>query len=138
VYIFRLDRLTRSGVADTFRVVEELRKAHVELRAVSDNLVIKPGQDDMVSEVLLFALSLAARIERMAINERIASARVRVEAEGGSWGRPARVKGDLLERARGLQSAGKTIREISVALKIPRSTLARALASRKVESAEAA
>jgi DNA invertase Pin-like site-specific DNA recombinase len=129
VYLFRLDRLTRSGVADTFRVVDELRKAGVCIVSVSDALTIKPTQDDLASEVLIFALSLASRIERTAINERIASARTRIEATGGAWGRPARVKGDVLAQAVALQRAGRSVREISVALKVPKSTIARALAS---------
>ena len=127
VYLFRLDRLTRSGVADTFRVVDELRRAGSELVAVSDNLTIKPTQDDLTSEVLIFALSIAAKIERTAINERIASARTRIEATGGAWGRPARVKGDLLAQARALAANGRTVREIAAALKVPKSTIGRAL-----------
>lgn len=76
---------------------------------------------------MTFALALAAKIERTAINERIASARTRIEASGGAWGRPQRVKGDLLTQAGGLQAQGRTIRKISAALKVPRSTIARAL-----------
>ena len=38
--------------------------------AVADNLTIRPGPDDIVSETLIFALALAARLERAAINDR--------------------------------------------------------------------
>lgn len=130
VYLFKLDRLVRSGVADTFAVIEELRRAGVTIVAVADNLKIVPEKDDVASEVLVFALGLAARLERSAINDRIAAARDRIEAEGGRWGRPSRVDDALRERARAMKAAGRTIREIAVALKVPRSTIARALSQK--------
>jgi DNA invertase Pin-like site-specific DNA recombinase len=128
VYVFKLDRLTRSGVADTFKVVDELRRAGVELVAVADNMTIKPGEGDVASDVMLFALGLAAKIERTAINDRIAAARTRIEAEGGRWGRPSRVPRIDLVGILTMREAGKTVRQIAVATKIPRSTVARAIA----------
>src|SRR3990172_10378209 len=88
IYCFKLDRLTRSGVADTYRVVDELRRAGCTLVAVADNLTIRAGSDDIVSETLVFALALAARLERAAIADRISAARDRMHAEGRPWGRP--------------------------------------------------
>jgi DNA invertase Pin-like site-specific DNA recombinase len=130
LYCFKIDRLCRTGVADTFQVIEELRRAGVTLVAVGDNLTILPSKDDITSEVLIFALGLAARLERTAINDRIAGARARVEAAGGSWGRPSRVDRATRERATHLKAAGKTIREIARDLKVPRSTIARALSQK--------
>ncbi len=131
IYVFKLDRLTRSGVSDTYRVLDEFRKAGCALVAVADNLTIRPGPDDIVSETLIFALALAARLERAAINDRIAAARTRIEAAGGRWGRPLRLSEPDLVRLRGLRKQGRSIREIAVAAKIPRSTVARALAREK-------
>src|SRR5256885_11211629 len=42
------------------------------------------------AEIILAVVSWAAKLERLAINERIAAARERIEAEGGKWGRPDR------------------------------------------------
>jgi DNA invertase Pin-like site-specific DNA recombinase len=126
VYVFRLDRLSRSGVADTFKVVDELRRAGVTLVSVSDGVTIKPA-DDVTSDVMIFALGLAAKIERTAINERISAARQRVEREGGAWGRPPSVDARTITKARELRAAGRTVREIAMAVKVPRSTIARAL-----------
>jgi len=67
-------------------------------------------------------------MERLAINERISAARERVEAEGRKWGRPSRFDATGLARVKALRSEGRSIREIAVALKVPRSTVARALA----------
>lgn len=131
VYVFKLNRLVRTGVADTFAVVEELRRAGVTLVAVADNLTIVPDKEDVVSEVLVFALGLAAKMERTAINNRISAARDRVEASGGRWGRPSRVDRATRARARELQREGKTVREIARALKVPRSTIARELVPKR-------
>lgn len=128
LWVFKLDRLTRSGVADTFAVVNELRKAGVTLNCVADSVTIKPGED-IVSDVLLFALGLAAGLERTAINERIAAARTRMEAAGEPWGRPPRMTPAQLETARRMRSEGRTVRVIASALGVPRSTAARTLAS---------
>jgi DNA invertase Pin-like site-specific DNA recombinase len=127
LYVFKLDRLTRSGVGDTYRVVDEFRRAGCELVLVADNLTIHPHKDDVVSDAFVFALSLAAKLERQAINERISAARLRLEAEGRPWGRPARIDSALGRRMKRLQADGRSIREIAVALKVPRSTVGRAL-----------
>jgi DNA invertase Pin-like site-specific DNA recombinase len=126
VWVFRVDRLTRSGVADTFAVVGELRRAGVALHSVSDGVTIKPGED-ITSDVFLFALGLAAQIERTAINDRIAAARVRQEARGEAWGRPPRMTAAELATARRLASEGRSVRAIAKALGVPKSTVARAV-----------
>jgi|HubBroStandDraft_1064217.scaffolds.fasta_scaffold21556_4 DNA invertase Pin-like site-specific DNA recombinase len=67
-------------------------------------------------------------MERLAIGERIAAARDRVEAEGGHWGRPRRVDAPTLKRAKAMRAAGQSLRDIAIALKTPKSTVAAALA----------
>ncbi len=129
VYVFKLERLVRTGVGDTFAVVDEVRRGGAVLVAVADNLTIVPDKDDVASEVLIFAFGLAAKLERTAINDRIGAARERIEAEGGRWGRPHAIDRATLERARALRAEGRTVRDVAVALKVKRSTLARALAT---------
>ncbi len=80
-------------------------------------------------------MAWASKMERLAINERIASARERLAAEGRPWGRPPRLADDRLELAREMRAVGRSIREIAVALKVARSSVARAL-SRKDTRAE--
>jgi hypothetical protein len=65
-------------------------------------------------------------MERLAINERIAGARERVEAEGGKWGRPRRLDEGGVARVRALKAEGRSLRAISRDLKIPLATVARA------------
>ena len=44
-----------------------------------------------VAEVVLAVMAWAAKMERLAINERIAAARERLAEEGRPWGRPSRI-----------------------------------------------
>jgi DNA invertase Pin-like site-specific DNA recombinase len=126
LYLFRLDRLTRSGIRDTLEIVDELRRAGVELVTISDGFDLSGP----AAEVVLAVMAWASQMERLAINERISAARERVEAAGGRWGRPRRMDPQLVDRAAAMHRAGRSIRQISAALKVPRSTLAGALADR--------
>jgi putative DNA-invertase from lambdoid prophage Rac len=123
LYVYRLDRLTRSGIRDTFEVIEELRSHGCTLVSVSDGFDL----EGPAAEVVLAVMAWASKMERLAINERISAARERVEAEGGRWGRPSRVDEGTLSKLFALRRAGRTIREIAVAVKLPRSTVARHL-----------
>lgn len=125
VYGFRLDRFLRTGPADAFRFAEECHAAGVELVTVADGLYLKPGTDDVATTVLLFAFSLAAKLERAAIADRIAAARERVEAEGRRWGRPPRLSFDERSEVVARRDRGETVRAIAQAMKVPRATVAR-------------
>lgn len=123
LYVFRLDRLTRSGVKDTFEVIEELRKAGVELVSVTERFDFEgPG-----GQIILAVLAACAQMEIATLSERISAARDRIEREGGRWGRPSRVSAKLLKQAHTMATNGRTMSEIAVALKIPRATIGRHL-----------
>jgi DNA invertase Pin-like site-specific DNA recombinase len=127
IYGFRFDRFLRTGPADAFRFAEECHAASVELVTVADGLHLKPGKDDVVTSVLLFAFSLAAKLERAAINDRIAAARERLEAEGKPWGRPSRLTPADVAKIVALQAHGLSHRAIAVRVHVPRSTVTLAL-----------
>jgi DNA invertase Pin-like site-specific DNA recombinase len=122
LYVFRLDRLSRSGIRDTFEVIEELRANSVQVVSVSDGFAL----DGPAAEVVLAVMAWASKMERLAINERISAARERLAAEGRPWGRPPRLSKGECVRLRALRKEGRSIREIAVAMKVPRSTVARA------------
>lgn len=130
VYVFRLDRLTRSGIRDTFELIEELRFAGVEVISVTDGFSL----DGPAAEVILAVMAWAAKMERIAINERISAARERVEGEGRKWGRPSRLTDQDREKIVSLKNAGRSIRQIAVALKVPRATVGRALTAMALAS----
>lgn len=123
LYVYRLDRLTRSGIRDTFELVDEFRRHGCELVTCSDGFDLTGP----LAEPLLAMFAWAAKMENHARRERQAAARERIESTGGKWGRPARVTAEQLAHAAKLRDAGGTIRDISRAVKVPRSTLARAL-----------
>jgi DNA invertase Pin-like site-specific DNA recombinase len=127
VYGFRFDRFLRTGPADAFKFAEECHQAGVELVTVADNLHLKPGNDDVVTSVLLFAFSLAAKLERAAINDRIAAARERLEAEGRPWGRPSRLSARDVQQMVALSRQGLSHRAIAMRVHVPRSTVTLAL-----------
>jgi DNA invertase Pin-like site-specific DNA recombinase len=124
LYVFRLDRLTRSGIRDTFELVEELRGHGVEIVSVADGFDL----NGPAAEVVLAVLSWASRMELLARSERISAARERLAEEGRSWGRPRRLTDVQVDRVRAFAAEGRSHREIAVALKIPKSTVGRALA----------
>jgi DNA invertase Pin-like site-specific DNA recombinase len=126
VYVFRIDRLTRKGIRDTLAIVEELRSNGCQLATVADGFSL----EGPAADVVLAVLAWAAQMERAALGERISAARDRIEAEGGTWGRPSAIAPVTLERARKLKSEGRTVREIAVALKVKRSTLHGALSEK--------
>lgn len=123
VYVYRLDRLTRSGIRDTFEVVEELRRAGAELVTVADGFTL----DGPAAEVILAVMAWAAKMERIAINERIAAARRRVEAEGGRWGRPRSMDDAQVRRAATLRRDGLSVRQVAHRMRLAKSTIERAL-----------
>jgi len=100
----------------------------LHLRAHGCELVTKADGFDLngpAAEVVLAVMAWAAKTERLAINERISAARERLTAEGREWGRPPRLTPNGRNRIEELRRAGHSIREIAVALKIQRSTVAR-------------
>lgn len=126
LYVFRLDRLSRSGIRETLSLVEEFRRGGCELVSVADGFDFAGP----TGEVQIAMLAWCAQMERRAIGDRIKAARVRVEAEGGRWGRPRRIDPGTLKRARELRRRDWSLREIAEALKIPRSTLSDALSGK--------
>jgi len=130
LYVYRLDRLTRSGIRDTFELVEELRRHGVQLVSVSDGF----GVDGPAAEVVLAVMAWAAKMERLAINERISAARERVEAEGGSWGRPKRLDAAQIGRVGQLRAEGASLRHIAGVLRLPLTTVARAARATKLSA----
>lgn len=130
LYVFRLDRLTRSGIRDTLAVIEELRDGGCEVVSITDGFDLSGP----AAEIIISVMAWASAMELRAKNERIAAARERMESEGKAWGRPKRMDDDLIAKAVKLRAAGRTLREIAVALKVPKSTIGRMLASQKVSA----
>ncbi len=85
VLTWELSRLTRGGVGALFAIAERIRKAGARLIETKANLMI---DGSVQSEALVFALGLAARIERDLIAERTRNALRARRAAGVKLGRP--------------------------------------------------
>lgn len=133
LYLYRLDRLTRTGISDTLNAIEELLEHGVVVVSIADGFDLQGPHWDIIAATMAWA----AKMERLAINERISAARDRIESEGGSWGRPSRMDKATRAKAHTMydNGRGRSVRDIARALKVPRSTVGRELAkkpSRKV------
>lgn len=123
LWVWRLDRLTRSGIVDTLSAVDEMKRHGCECASVADGFAL----DGAAADVILSVLAWAAQMERAKIAENQAAARERMEAEGRPWGRPTKVTAALLERLLELRRLGFTHKEIAAALHISRSHAGRIL-----------
>jgi DNA invertase Pin-like site-specific DNA recombinase len=121
LYVFRVDRLTRTGIRDTLAIVDELRRHGCELVSVADGFDLAGP----AAEIVLAVMAWAAKMELAALGERISAARARAEAAGKKWGRPARVTPAQVAEVKRWRVAGDSIRDISVRMKIPKATVAR-------------
>ncbi len=118
LYVYRLDRLSRGDIVDQIKIVNELLARHINIVNVADPF----GLDGPEREFLVAIFAWLGKKERQRIGENIAAARERIEAAGGTWGRPPRVS--LEEQQKIRQLAGKfTVREIAMRVKIPYGTV---------------
>ncbi|MGD0679944.1 MAG: recombinase family protein [Polyangiaceae bacterium] len=123
LYVFKLDRLARSGIRDTLATLDEFRAAGVKVVSVADGFDL----DGPCADIIIAVMSWGAQMERNAIGERIAAARERVEAEGGSWGRPPTMTAAQVDTAKRMKAEGRSLRAIASAIGVPRMTIQRAV-----------
>jgi DNA invertase Pin-like site-specific DNA recombinase len=121
LYVYKLDRLTRSGIQDTLGLLRELRGRGCAVRTIADAL---PELDGPMAEMFEALLAWVAQVERNAIRERQAAARARVEAAGGSWGRPRRLSAER-EAWFVRELRKRSASELSKATGVPVSTIRR-------------
>jgi len=121
VVCWKLDRLGRS-LQHLLAVLDELTEIGVGFAAIRDS-----GIDTTSAQgrLLLCILGSFASYERELVRERIMAGLERARRQGRNPGRPRR---DVdVDRALQLLDEGRTQRQVAMALKVPRSTLRRAL-----------
>jgi DNA invertase Pin-like site-specific DNA recombinase len=85
--ITELSRLGRS-LSMIFKIVNELKEKKIRLIAIKNSFDMKAGaQNDIVTDVLLFAFGLSAQIERQLISERTKQGLVAARERGRHPGR---------------------------------------------------
>jgi DNA invertase Pin-like site-specific DNA recombinase len=130
--VFRLDRLTRGGIAEMFRVLKALQDAGVRVYSVCETWW---DPDAPTAELILAVLAWAAEFESRAIGERVAAgiAARRAEAERRGerflWGR-AKVSTlirdpDLPAKTLQMREAGLSWTRVAQTLGVGRTTARR-------------
>lgn len=115
LWVWRVDRLTRSGIVDTLTVLQEVRRHGCECASVADGFAL----DGPAADVILSVLAWAAQMEREKIAENQAAARARLEAVGRTWGRPVvGVTPEQIAAVVALKAQGRTQVSIASILKL--------------------
>ena len=123
VWVWRLDRLTRTGIGDTFECVSHVRRCGADLVSVADQVALDGGP---AGELVLAVLAWCAQMERTKIRENQEAARARMQREGRSWGRPP-LPDVLKDAVVAAKSQGLSCREIARQLKVSKTWVHRVL-----------
>lgn len=122
LWVWRLDRLTRSGIVDMISVVRGIQASGCELISLTDGIPLEGPASDPVLAIIAWC----AQLQREQIAENQAAARARMQSEGRSWGRPP-LPPHVVDRVRALRSQEKTQRQIARELHISKSSVQRYL-----------
>ena len=87
--IFELSRLGRGSMNDLERIRVKVSEKGATIHAIIQNLIIKPDGSDISTKAIVFALELAAQLERTMISDRTKNALQARKAKGLPMGRPA-------------------------------------------------
>lgn len=124
VWVWRLDRLTRSGIADTLASVEHVRRSGAELVSVADRVALDGGP---TGELVMAVLAWCAQMELTKIRENQAAARARMLESGRNWGRPPVFDEKLRDAVFAGKADGLSCRDIATQLDVSKSWVARVL-----------
>jgi DNA invertase Pin-like site-specific DNA recombinase len=131
VWVWRLDRLTRSGIVDTLSCIQEMRKHGCALSSVADGFALDgPG-----AEVILSVLAWAAQLEREKLRENQLAARARMAAEGRAWGRPRTLTTAKVARIHELAAYQMPIKQIAAEVNCSRTSVWNVLHGTEPEAA---
>jgi DNA invertase Pin-like site-specific DNA recombinase len=121
--VWSLDRFGRS-MFDNIRDVMVLSRAGVAILSVKEPWLDTAGP---VRELLVAIFSWVAQQERDRLIERTKAGQARARAQGKKIGRPERVTPELAARIAKMAADDCTIREIAMAVHLPRATVHRAM-----------
>jgi putative DNA-invertase from lambdoid prophage Rac len=118
-------------MASNVRQVLELDRLGVLVVSVREPWLDTGGP---VRDLLVAIFSWVAEQERLRLVERTRAGLARARREGTRLGRRRRMASSEIGRALAMRVEGRSVRAIAVALKVPRSTVARALSQKRVAS----
>lgn len=106
--VYEVSRLARS-IGEVFELAQKVKRQKAGLWVLKPEIRIGKGESDLQSNMLLFALSTAAEIEKDLISERTKNALRARKAAGMKLGRPEG-KGRKVEKA--IEAAGMKAEEL--------------------------
>jgi DNA invertase Pin-like site-specific DNA recombinase len=132
ILVLRLDRFGRS-LQNLLENLNTIRTKGKFFEAIDQGMKISEKKDPM-NDFMLAILGAAAEFERELISERVRDGMARARKENKKIGRPVVLeqKGLSMSDLSKLRQEGKSIREISQALKIKRSTVQRLLSQKPI------
>jgi len=133
LYVFRLDRLTRGGVCEMLNLMNEFKVNGCQVESIADGF----GFSGPAREIVLAVLGMCAELERAAIAERVTAARRRIEAGGGTWGRPPKVTEKQRQQIRKMAADDWSIRSIAEEIGLAPSTIHRVLSQKPTPKSSA-
>jgi len=120
IAVWKFDRFARS-TSHLLQALDEFRLLGVEFVSLREQV----DTSTPMGKAMFTIVAAVAELERDLIRERVVAGLDRARRKGKSLGRPRR---DVnVDRALQLLEAGRTQRQIAIAMKVPRSTLRRAL-----------
>src|ERR1017187_4699477 len=122
-----LSRLSRGGVSETLRLLEELRAWGVTWRSYQEAYIDALGP---FAEVVIALLSSIAKMEREKIRERTLAGLQRARKHGRIGGRPKATENfKLVQQVEALRAKGESIRKIAVTVGASPTTVQKLLSS---------
>ncbi len=121
VFLYKLDRLSRGTICEMLNLMNEFAAHGCKVESVADGVPF----EGPFAEFTTACIALCAAVERSNIQDRVASARARVEASGGSWGRPGVASEAQREIIATMAGKGIKWRTIARRVKLPLATVYR-------------
>src|ERR1017187_10315001 len=122
-----LSRLSRGGVSETLRLLEELKAWGVTWRSYQEAYIDALGP---FAEVVIALLSSIAKMEREKIQERTIAGLQRARKHGRIGGRPKATENfKLVQQVEALRAKGESIRKIAVTVGASPTTVQKLLSS---------
>lgn len=116
LWVWRLDRLTRSGIVDAVSCIAEIRAAGCAIQSVTDGFPLEGPTADLHIAMMAWA----AQHEREKLRENQQAARLRMEQTGRHWGRPPATY-EQRALVRELATLGYSVRKIAREVQLSKS-----------------
>lgn len=117
LWVWRIDRLTRSGIVDTVSCIAEIQRCGCVVRSLMDAFPL----EGPAGEICLAMVAWAAQQERLKMLENVAAARAKCAAEGRHWGKPA-IPSEIRSLVCDLAARGYSVRRIATVARISKSS----------------